>query len=160
MKTIAVIGTNKAFNGYLFKILDLMKVDLNTFNRYMVKKENNYNYIVVNSNTNIKNIFINGKYCLINMDLADYKNSNIDVFGNIITYGLGNKNTVTVSSIDDKDSFVYCLQRTLFCDDRILEPLEIPVKMKFTNEDELYAAMTGITISLIEGKDANNLYIR
>ncbi|WP_123054355.1 hypothetical protein [Clostridium sp. JN-1] len=160
MKTIAVIGASKTFSGYLFKVLSLMEIHLEVFSKYMIKKENDYNYVAVNSNTSIKDVLINGMYCLINMDLADCKNQNIDIYGNIITYGLGSKNTVTVSSIKDKEGFVYCLQRTLFCGNKILEPLEIPVKMNFNNDNELYAAMVGITISLIEGKDINNLCVR
>lgn len=157
MKTIAVIGGNKTFSGQLLKILNLMEIKLNVFSKYMIKKENHYYYVVVNYNTNIKDVFINGTYCFINMDLVNTRNCNIDIYGNIITYGIGSKNTVTVSSIKNKDGFVYCLQRTLSCNDVILEPLEIPVKMDFNSDDELYAAMVGITISLIEGKSVDNL---
>ena len=53
---------------------------------------------------------IRGSYCLINMDKC-YQN-NITIYGNVIAYGFGSKNTVTVSSVEDeKTDFVYCLQR-------------------------------------------------
>lgn len=152
MRKIAIIGGSKSFNDRLIKILKTADIEWKFFTRYMVKKENYYDYIVLNSNSNIKDIFIRGNYCFVNMDLIDSKNSNVNIYGNIITYGLGSKNTVTVSSMGNS-SFVYCLQRDLSGNESgILEPEEIPLNMDFSSEEDIYAAMVGITVSLIEGK--------
>lgn len=154
MKTIAVIGGNKVFCSYLLKTLRLVDVEVRLLTKYAVKNENHYDYVVFNSNSNIKDILINGNYCLINMDLVSDKSNNINIYGNLITYGLGSKNTVTVSSMEDKNSFVYCLQREVNHNALgMLEPQEIPININFNGDDEIYAAMVAITISLIERKN-------
>lgn len=159
MKKIAIIGDSKTFHSYLLNIFKLTGVEAEFFTKYAVKNEKQYDYVIFESTSNIKDILINGSYCLINMDLINFKNNNnINIYGNLITYGLGGKNTVTVSSMEDNNSFVYCLQRDVNHNALgIIEPEEIPVNMTFGNDQELYAAMVGITISLIEGKDISFL---
>lgn len=158
MRTIAVIGGSKNFKSCLLKIIKSTDIEWKCFTRYMVKKESYYDYIVLNSSSSIKDILINGSYCFVNMDLIDGKNNNVNIYGNIITYGLGSKNTVTVSSMEDNNSFVYCLQRDVNYNALgMLEPEEVPINMNFCSEEEIYAAMVGITINLIEGKDISNL---
>jgi len=158
MKKIAIIGGSKTFHSYLLKIFKLTDVEAKFFTKYAVKNEKQYDYVIFDSSSNIKDVSINGSYCFINMDLIDLKNNNINIYGNLITYGLGGKNTVTVSSMEDNNSFVYCLQRDLNHNSLgILEPEEIPVNMAFNNEQEIYAAMVAVTISLIEGKDISCL---
>ncbi|MCT8977314.1 hypothetical protein N4T77_11955 [Clostridium sp. CX1] len=158
MKTIAIIGGNKAFYSYLVKVLKLLDVEVKFFTKYAVKNETYYDYVVFNSSSNIKDVLINGGYCFVNMESIGYKNNNVNIYGNLITYGLGSKNTVTVSSMEDNNSFVYCLQRELNYNAlERLEPQELPVTMNFNGDDEIYAAMVGITIGLIEGKDIGSL---
>lgn len=158
MKKIAIIGDSKPFHSYLLKIFKLTNVEAKFFTKYAVKNEKQYDYVIFDSTSNIKDVLINGSYCFINMDLINFKNNNINIYGNLITYGLGGKNTVTVSSMEDNNSFVYCLQRDVNHNAvGILEPEEIPINMAFSNDQEIYAAMVGITISLIEGKDIRHL---
>jgi hypothetical protein len=79
----------------------------------------------------------------------------INIYGNIITYGMGSRNTVTISSQEYNTSFVYCLQRYIsLSSGEVIEPQEIPVKTEFTNESEVYALMIAVTIALIEGIDS------
>lgn len=158
MKKIAIIGGSKTFHSYLLKILKLTDVEAKFFTKYAVKNESYYDYVVFNSSTNIKDVLINGSYCFINMDLINSRNNNINIYGNLITYGLGGKNTVTVSSMEDNNSFVYCLQRDVNHSVLgMLEPEEIPVNMDFSSDEEIYAAMVGITVSLLEKKDISCL---
>lgn len=158
MKKIAIIGGSKAFHSYLLKIFKLTDVEAKFFTKYAVKNENYYDYVIFDSSSNIKDVLINGSYCFINMDLINFKNNNINIYGNLITYGLGGKNTVTVSSMEDNNSFVYCLQREVNHSDLgVFEPEEIPINMTFSSDEEIYAAMVGITISLLEGKDISCL---
>lgn len=157
MKTVSIIGGSKSFNSYLQKILKAAEVDCKYFMKYAIKNEHYYDYVIFNANSSIKDIVLNGSYCFVNMDLVN-KSKNVNVYGNIITYGLGSKNTVTVSSMEDNNSFVYCLQRDLnYNTFGKLEPAEIPININFGGEEEIYAAMIGITISLIEGKDLSSL---
>lgn len=157
MKTISIIGGNKSFSSYVQKVLKSLEIDCKYFTKYAVKRENYYDYVIFNSNSNIKDIVLNGGYCFINMDLVN-GNRNVNIYGNIVTYGLGSKNTITVSSMEDNNSFVYCLQRDLNYNafDK-LEPAEIPINMGFNGEEDIYAAMVAITIGLIEGKDISCL---
>ena len=160
MKKIAVIGGSKAFHYYLLKILKLTDVEAKFFTKYAVKNEKYYDYVIFNSSSNIKDVLIKGSYCFVNMDLINFKNNNINICGNLITYGLGSKNTVTVSSMEDNNSFVYCLQRDVKHNDLgLVEPEEIPVNMDFSSDEEIYASMVGITISLLEGSDISCLSI-
>ena len=90
MKTLSVIGGSKSFNSYLQKILKMSEVDCKYFTKYAIKKEQYYDYVIFNANSNIKDIVLNGSYCFVNMDMV--KNSkNVSVYGNIITYGLGSQ---------------------------------------------------------------------
>lgn len=158
MSTIAIIGGNKNFYGYLLKILKAANVKLELLRKCKVNNESCYDYIVINSNTMNKDVVLQSKYCFINMDFIGNINNNIKIHGNIITYGLGSKNTVTISSIMDKNSFVYCLQRDVsYNKASVLEPEEIPIKMGFSDDEELYAAMVAITITLLEKKCINKL---
>ncbi|MBC2582478.1 hypothetical protein [Clostridium sp. DJ247] len=157
MKTIAIIGGSKNFNNRLSKMLKSANIECKAYTKYMVKKESHYDYVVLNSNSSIKDVLINGGYCFVNMDLIDIKSNNANVYGNIITYGFGSKNTVTVSSMEDHNSFVYCLQRDVNYNALgIIEPEEVPVEMEFGSEEDIYVAMVGITIILIEGKDIDS----
>lgn len=158
MKTIAIVGGNKNFEAYLLKVLNLTEVECATYTKYAVKNQSQYDYVIFNSMTNIKDISINGGYCFVNMDLIEKNSNNVNIYGNIITYGLGSKNTVTVSSVEHNIGFVYCLQRDINHNALgNIEPHELPVNMAFKDDQELYAAMIGITISLIEAKDTSNL---
>ncbi len=153
MKSLAIIGGSKNFDEYLLKTLKTLGVEIKLFTKLMIKKEEYYDYVVFNFNDNIRNLVLNSSYCFMNMDLIGNTNTNITVYGNIITYGLGIKNTVTVSSIENENSFVYCLQRDVNHNVLgMLEPEELPINMGFNNDDQLYALMVAITMSLIEGK--------
>lgn len=157
MKTVSIIGGNKSFNSYLKKVLKSLEIDCKYFTKYAVKRESYYDYVIFNSNSSIKDVLLNGSYCFVNMDLVS-GNRNVNIYGNIITYGLGSKNTITVSSMEDNNSFVYCLQRDLnYNAFRKLEPAEVPINISFNGEEEIYAAMVGITIGIIEGKDISSL---
>ncbi|MBL4938191.1 hypothetical protein JK636_20995 [Clostridium sp. YIM B02515] len=110
-------------------------------------------YTIINGlNSYIKGDF-KAAYCLVNTDNS--LESSINLFGNMITFGLSGKNTVTVSSIDGA-SFVYCLQRYIGLNNsKVIEPQELPVYSNYKNDNELYAIMAAITIGLLEGLSAS-----
>lgn len=153
MKSICIISTSKDtyFKSNLLCYLKSMEIDFNEYNETSIK-DKEIDYVILNSGKGFERITIKSKYCFINMD--HWSEKELNIFGNIITYGLGNKNTVTISSIEDvKGEFVYCLQRFINHQETgIFEPQEIPVTMNVFDERKLYAAMVAITIALIEGK--------
>ncbi|MCM0650632.1 hypothetical protein NBE98_19910 [Clostridium swellfunianum] len=159
MITLAVVeGFNeKSFKAYLSNVLDLLHID-HRFLSIENLKDKDLDYVILNKAKKSNNeINLRAGYCFVNMDAK--LEGNINIYGNMITYGFGIKNTVTVSSVEDNgESFVYCLQRYL--SERIgenIEPQEIPVYIKFYDDNELYAAMVAITISILEGKNITYL---
>lgn len=151
MKRAFVVQNNEEFVGYLNKNLDLLGVNLLIEYEEMCK-DIIYDYVVVNNiSETVKEV--KGNYIFVNMDMEI---DNILFNGNLITYGLGNKNTVTLSSMaEDKSSFVYCMQRYITED---VIPGEIPIIKSFKDNYELYAFMISITIGLIEGVSIEKIY--
>jgi hypothetical protein len=159
MRTIAVMeGFNeKSFNSYLSYLLDLLDIEHN-FQSVKGMKTIESDYAILNSSKkDVKELSVKSGYCFANMD--NRFKGNINIYGSVITYGFGAKNTVTVSSLkDDNEGFVYCLQRYLsFKAHGDLEPQEIPISLKFENDGELYAAMIAITITLLEGSSGRDI---
>lgn len=159
MITIAVIEgiKEKEFNNYLSYILDLLHVEHSIIHSKNLKN-NNVNYGILNSSKKeLKELTLSADNCLVNMDSS--LGGSLNVYGNMITYGFGNKNTVTLSSLEkDNESFVYCLQRYLSLRlNKVLEPQEIPISLKFNNDTELYAAMAAVTIALLEGSSCSDI---
>lgn len=114
-------------------------------------------YVIINEQTNYDLKNIKGLYYLVNMD-SKFKN-NLNISGNVITYGLGSKNTVTLSSAErDERYLVYCLQRYMknMCENTV-EPCELPIKRSFNNNNELYGYMIVVTIALLENVDIRSL---
>lgn len=155
MKNIVVFDGNRKFKDYLKRQLDLLRISWDIKDNPN-KFDGTYDYVIIN-NGGIIDKYKEGfssKYILLNMDLLE--DSRINLSGNIITYGLGNRNTVTVSSMEkDNGSFVYCIQRALSSNiDSIIQPEEIPIDRTFKDNYELYSFMVTITIALIEGMDS------
>ncbi len=153
MMTIAVIESlrEKEFNAYVSYVLNLLHIK-HSIVHIKGLKTNKFDYVILNSSRKeLENLILSGDNCLINMDSGFV--GDINIYGNMITYGFGNKNTVTVSSVkDNNEGFVYCLQRYLGLRlNKLLEPQEIPVSLKFKNDTELYAAISAVTIALLEG---------
>ncbi|AZV58213.1 hypothetical protein [Clostridium sp. AWRP] len=150
MQSIEIIETNAQFKRYLAELLDLMDLNYCTFTDNSTNRK--VNYVVLNS-VDARYKVLDGDYCFVNMDLINKKKNNVDISGCIITYGLGSKNTVTISSLDYSSGFVYCLQRDIIYEEkRVIEAQEIPVNMVLRDIDELYAAVVAITIGLMEDK--------
>lgn len=105
------------------------------------------------------NSFINSdrrvKTIILNTDDANWKNIIIDLENTyLITYGLGNKATVTASSIECNREvcFLYCLQRSLTgFDNKTIEPMEVPVTIKASGQYNVYNGLAAITTALLYG---------
>ncbi|WP_368489932.1 hypothetical protein [Clostridium sp. BJN0013] len=155
MKSVKIIGSSYKFTTYLMNLFDKINVSYNIFINDNDNKK--VEYIILNSiNEEFK--ILNSGYCFVNMDLINREKSNVDICGYIITYGLGSKNTVTISSLDYNSGFVYCLQRDIMCRGKVVEAQEIPVNVILKDIEELYASMIAITIGLMEGSYNNALF--
>lgn len=152
MKTIAFVGENndKVFKSNLLGFAEALGVKYKDISRDVLYNGKYSDYIIINSRVDIKSITLNCGYCLANMDSL-FEN-NISIHGNLITYGFGAKNTVTISSVENEnEGFVYCLQRYIHViNSKEIEPQELPIEIEFKQQKELYSYMTAITIGLIE----------
>lgn len=152
MKSLAIVEDfeESIFKNYITATLQSLNVELKLVDVHNLD-DSHVDYVVLNNSKSIENMEFMTDYCLINMDNG--LNRNINIFGSIITYGFGNRNTVTISSLQYNNvSFVYCLQRYIKSDlDALIEPQEIPINADFISDNELYALMSAITIALIEG---------
>ncbi|MCI1944490.1 hypothetical protein [Clostridium luticellarii] len=151
MKVIKIISSNDNFENHLMNLLELANLQYNFLKSKNGEKE--IKYVVLNS-INERHDILDGHYCFINMDLMDKIDGSLNVQGyNIITYGLGSKNTVTISSLDYSSGFVYCLQRDIVQNGhKIIGSQEIPVNMVIKDVDELYAVMIVITMGLMNDR--------
>jgi UDP-N-acetylmuramyl pentapeptide synthase len=159
MKTISVVEDfkEKDFNSYLSNVLNMLHVEHHLVHIKSLE-EDKLDYLVLNSRKkHFKGLNLFSKFCLANMD--NKLQGNINIHANMITYGVGSKNTVTVSSLqDNNEGFMYCLQRYLgVSSEKILEPQDIPVNIKFNSDVELYAAMAAVTIALCEGLSCSEI---
>ncbi|KAJ50450.1 hypothetical protein BD780_003077 [Clostridium tetanomorphum] len=157
MKTMSIYDNNREFNKYLKEQFSLLNIEMHIENNRN-KLSGAYDFIVINDGRDIEKNKGNfeGKYILLNMDMPI--GIDLDLSGMVVTYGLGNRNTITVSSMEkDKESFVYCLQRCLNSHSSIIQPEEIPINSTFKDNYELYSFMVTITIALIEGINSCNI---
>jgi len=156
MRTIAIIAQKeeKDFIFSLTKILSKLDVEYCLIKEEQILGEKHLDYVILHSRPQNLDISLNSSYCFINMD--ELQGHNIDVYGNVIAFGFGRKNTVTISSASEENQgFLYCIQRYLNINALgMLGPEEIPIEAEFSTERELYAYMVGITIALIEGKSS------
>lgn len=162
MKFIALIGGDKKFSDFLSKILTTMGIQCYIHLDKEIECSRYYEYVILQSeactcNLNLK---LNTSYYFINMD--EFNGKAMDIYGNIITYGFGNKNTVTVSSIDkETHSFIYCLQRYLNHNAfAMIQPEEISIDMQFEDDDEIYGYMLGVTIAFLENGNSGQIKLR
>ncbi|WP_027626852.1 hypothetical protein [Clostridium lundense] len=158
MRNIVVFDNNREFKTYLKNQLELINIEC-VINECPKKFYGSCDYVIVNNGEYLDGYKENlsGKYLLINMDMLG--DSIINFNGNVVTYGLGNRNTVTVSSMEKGNgSFVYCLQRALAGNNLlVIQPEEIPIKTYFKDNYELYSFMVTITIALIEGINSDSI---
>lgn len=159
MKTILVIAgeENRLFIASLKSILHSLGVNAE-IEAHKEDYKKSYDYIVLNSSFSVSNVNLVGGYCFINMD--QILGNNINVNSNIITYGFGNKNTVTVSSVErEEEGMLYCLQRFINVRNNCIEPQEIPINIGVDSDEEIYACLVGVTMALMENmvqKDIKN----
>ncbi|WP_186430988.1 hypothetical protein [Clostridium sp. BSD9I1] len=155
MRRIAIIGENTNLIYIIKK--ELLQLNIKYELVQLQDAEVSVDYVIINEDTdyNLKNI--KGLYYLVNMDSKFKKDLNIN--GNVITYGFGSKNTVTLSSAEkDERYLVYCLQRYIGnMSKNTIEPCELPIKRSFNNNNELYGYMIAATIALLEDVDIRKL---
>ncbi|HBM81287.1 MAG: Mur ligase family protein [Clostridiales bacterium] len=99
------------------------------------------------------------KTVILNTDDKHWKNIIINLENTYLyTYGLGNKATVTASSVEygREIDFCYCIQRSIMqYSGDIIEPMEIPITLKSAGQYNVYNGLAAITTALILGISMN-----
>lgn len=157
MINIAILG-EKDEKIFKLKLLSIMtQLGFEYINISSRLKNDLYDYVILNSTTLIRNKEIRCNQYLVNMDKV-IENKNL-ISGNLITYGYGFKNTITISSFEEENlGFVYCAQRFIKANaNRLLGPQEIPIMVHIDSEESLYIYMVAITVALIEGMNSEEI---
>lgn len=107
----------------------------------------------INKINSIINSYGGNKAIIINTDDPNWKSILIDAENSyLITYGLGNKATVTASSIEcgKMVKFCYCLQRTIAnLKGGMAEPMEVPIAVNIMGQYNVYNGLASITAAMI-----------
>ena len=80
----------------------------------------------------------------------------------LITYGLGNKATVTASSIECSKNIrlCYCLQRALTnYKNEIIMPMEVPLKLNVIGQYNVYNGLAAVTAALVYGIQIDSIIL-
>jgi len=150
-RTVYLTDSDLIFNRYLTEAFENLNVIYpNSYSDHVVS-----DYVIINNDSGLKDKSLNARFCFVNMD--NKVKGDIRVSGTLVTYGIGIKNTVTVSSIEE-NNFVYCLQSYIYINnEETIEPQEIPINIEIHNDTHLYALLVSITIALIEGMNGKEI---
>ena len=159
MTFIGVISDNKSFeniNIYLksnkFKLIHINKKSIENI------KNIRFETIIIDSNLEnfkheqniIEQLCLNSKYLVINTDInLKFNISNKNNKINIITYGLNQKATVTVSSITDTDVLIYLQRNIRTVTNEIVEVGEKRIKVDESSKLKIYEILIIYIIFLI-----------
>lgn len=115
----------------------------------------------INSINAIINSPPGARVVVLNTDDKNWKKIVIDVENTYIyTYGLGNKATVTASSIEynNEIKFCYCLQRAITSfNGNLIEPMEVPFVIKGHGQYNVYNGIAAITSAILCGINLSNI---
>ncbi len=146
MSFIGVISDNKCFENIKEKIKEKdTKKQLNLIHINSKSIENikniKFETIIINNEveklknyeSNLKKICINAEYILLNTDINQTFHILREEKANIITYGLNQKSTITVSSISETDILIYIQRNIKNKKNKLLEVEEKRIKIKDSN---------------------------
>lgn len=143
MSFIGVISDNKCFENIKEKIKEKdtkKQLNLIHINSKSIANIKNIKFetIIINNEVeklknyegNLKKICINAQYILLNTDINQTFHILKEEKANIITYGLNQKSTVTVSSISETDILIYLQRNIKNKKNQLLEVEEKRIKIK------------------------------
>lgn len=162
MSFIGIISDNKSFEIIKNELLEIIKdKKMNILNITMQNIDNikniKFETIVINTNLekfknqkeNLEKICVSAKYILLNADIELKINFLEEDKVKIITYGLNQKATITVSSITDIDIMIYLQRNIINILGKTLEVEEKRIKIKENSKLKTYEILILYTIFLI-----------
>ena len=162
MSFIGIVANKKFFENIKRKFLEEKKETINFIQINLRSIENvkniKFETIVIEDNIQkfkeskeiIKKICNTAQYTLINTDKNQEYNE-IEPNGNVITYGINQKATVTISSISDLDILIYLQKEILNKEHKKMDIEERRVKRKENRTLKTYDILAIYTISKIYG---------
>lgn len=150
MKEIIIIGCNDINN--LFNMLDdLIAITGIYFEKELIDN-NKFRIIFNNDEEDVE------KYILINIDEKLKEDLSKFEGYKVITIGFNNKASLTISSVQDEEEIVFCVQREINMRDIIIEPQEFKVTGNFFVRSNMLNNMFAFTtILLIVENSISNL---
>ena len=103
----------------------------------------------LNKSNYLENIIYRANYIIANSDKNKFSLKNIK---NLITYGLNNNSTVTISSIKEDKIIIYLQNKIKLEDEKQIDEQEFIINIKKNNLSKLYNSMAIFIVLLIYGE--------
>lgn len=165
MSFIGVVSDNKCFEIIKDKIKENdkeKKFNLIHINSKSIQNIKNIKFevIIINSeieklnnySLNLEKLCSNCRYLIINTDINKESDFTKNEKAEIITYGLNNKSTVTISSISESDILIYLQRNIKGINNEIIEVEEKRIKIKEKSKCKTYDVMILYIIFIIYNK--------
>ena len=151
MSFIGIISNNKSFENIKRKIEKEMKIEnvklINLTEQNIENMKNvKFETLIIDSNLEnfksrkkiIEMICDKTKYIILNADIKLEMEMDICKKINIITYGLNQKSTITISSISDMQVLIYIQRNIININKKILQVEEKSIKLDLEKKLGLY----------------------
>ena len=158
MTFIGVISENKSFER-IKENLRKKESELIHINRRSIENIKNVKFeiIIIDSDLEsfskekkiIEQLCLNSKYLIINTDINSKFKISDKSKANIITYGLNQKATVTISSITDTNMLIYLQRNIKNLENKIIEVGEKQIKIDYKSKLKTYEILIIYIIYLI-----------
>lgn len=133
-------------NNKSIKNLRNIKFEIFIIEDSLMKLQENKEYI--------KDIMKKAKYILLNSDINISEENLKDVELKILTYGLKQKSTITISSIKQEKILISIQRAFKNLNEKIIEQKEVPVELDVNSDKNMYNLLIKLAImELISGKN-------
>lgn len=133
-------------NNKSIKNLRNIKFEIFIIEDSLMKLQENKEYI--------KDIMKKAKYILLNSDINISEENFKDVELKILTYGLKQKSTITISSVKQEKILISIQRAFKNLNEKIIEQKEVPVELDVNSDKNMYNLLIKLAImELISGKN-------
>ena len=133
-------------NNKSIKNLRNVKFEIFIIEDSLMKLQENKEYI--------KDIMKKAKYILLNSDINISEENFKDVELKILTYGLKQKSTITISSVKQEKILISIQRAFKNLNEKIIEQKEVPVELDVNSDKNMYNLLIKLAImELISGKN-------
>lgn len=156
MSIIGIVASERQVNQIRKEIKEELEVELISINYKSIENIQNVKFKIIilqdsleklkEKQKDIKKILNEVQYLVLNKDININKDDIKEINTNILTYGLKQKSTITVSSMKE-DQIIISIQRSFKnIKGKTINEQEIPVKIKKNNLMNLYNSIIKMAI--------------